>query len=528
MSAGPAASKEKFEPFGAPDGSRASINVGWFVSYGDPARWRGLASREDDLTARVFVGKKGSGKTIYLRRLQAWSSHHEQRSLFATQVEQEPPSTEQIVRFGQWFQRTGVLTEKWSSLWRRAIQRSLASHILRNHALRDYTTQAFRDSLAADFKPILRPFVSHVSIYSQVQELISSHYSPKSMAAYLDHPMWADFESILRDKLHDLPTICYFLDAVDDSFNNAPNHWLRCQEGLFDQVRKLLQDSRIGSRLHVMVCLRDLVLAAVYKGEHATRVRNDPHVRVLNWGPEAIEYFLEQKLSQLPPELFLRSAEAQTVENWLGIQEIENSRRNILEPIKRYLIRHTRMLPRDIVQMGNELCFLVVRIKNEGDSGQLAREIRRVVSVNAKLFGDEQITICANELTASSMPANASKHGYSEIYTGDVEYVRGVAGDLKDLIGKVGKDRFTASEMRDAQQRCGEKFHAGADPFSILWRNGLLGYVDELRDGDEIFYSENYPHYHLPLGHKQYVFHPIVIDSVSIAADGPKPVVPRY
>jgi hypothetical protein len=61
-------------PFGNPDGSRAPIEniLDNFVDFhGNPA-FGALASRPDDATTRVLVGRLGAGKTVYLRRLRTF------------------------------------------------------------------------------------------------------------------------------------------------------------------------------------------------------------------------------------------------------------------------------------------------------------------------------------------------------------------------------------------------------------------------------------------------------------------------
>ena len=44
------------------------------------------------------------------------------------------------------------------------------------------------------------------------------------------------------------------------------------------------------------------------------------------------------------------------------------------------------------------------------------------------------------------MPADASRRGYEEIYTGDTEYARGFAEYLRSVIQLIGKDRFGPEE----------------------------------------------------------------------------------
>ena len=137
-------------PFGSPDGSRAELDdmLVDFVEFdGDPG-FGGLATRADDSKVRVIAGKLGSGKTVYMRRLQDYQSHQE--SVYAHLPEHDPPKTEVIVTACQWF--TGqVLVEKWMQIWDRAIIRSLVSHLLLHRELRHQVTEEHRDEIERDY-----------------------------------------------------------------------------------------------------------------------------------------------------------------------------------------------------------------------------------------------------------------------------------------------------------------------------------------------------------------------------------------
>jgi hypothetical protein len=130
--------KARARPSGAirhPDGSRADIEdvISEFVDFGGNPAYGHLATRANDSMVRVIVGKLGAGKTVYLRRLQAFQAH--QDSVYADVPQQTLPKTEVVVKACQWFSNR-VLVEKWMQIWERAIIRSLASHVLRHPELR--------------------------------------------------------------------------------------------------------------------------------------------------------------------------------------------------------------------------------------------------------------------------------------------------------------------------------------------------------------------------------------------------------
>ena len=131
-------------PFGNPDGSRADIEdvISEFVDFGGNPAFGHLATRANDSMVRVIVGKLGSGKTVYLRRLQDFQAH--QDSVYADVPQQSLPKTDVVVKACHWFSDR-VLVEKWMQIWERAIMRSLASHLLcrpeLRHQLRDEQAQ---------------------------------------------------------------------------------------------------------------------------------------------------------------------------------------------------------------------------------------------------------------------------------------------------------------------------------------------------------------------------------------------------
>ncbi len=516
-------------PFGNPDGSRASIFEIQkdFVTFGGSSVWGGLATKSEDLTARVIVGRKGSGKTIYLRCLQAYAS--EQESLYADQIQQSLPSTENIIKFCQFFDE-GILTEKWMILWHRAILRSVLSHLMHSHSLREHVDLARIEAIKNKYKGILRDFGTVLSIYSQVSEIILQNNTSNQITKYLDDPLWMELESIIGDLIKDCPPICLYIDAVDEEFAHAPMYWHRCQKGLFYQTMRLLRDAKLGGRLHIVICIRDIVMSSVYKSEHRTRYHKEPHIRILNWDKEAIRYFFQEKVRNLDSKYFRGDHErnGKNISTWLGISSIYNEARSVKENILDYLLRHTRLLPRDIVILGNSLCHAFERAKSFSEKKSTEQIIRRTVSEVANFFGNEQLTICGNQIASNAMPKHAAQHGYSGVYTGNQEYIRGATEDLKLIIDCIGKDKFTQAELRIACHQAKDLFGQDSDTFSVLWQNGLLGYKYYNHDDEPTtFYSETkMDEFQLPLDKKYYLFHSCLIDSVNIRPIGSSPI--RY
>jgi len=151
-------------------------------------------------------------------------------------------------------------------------------------------------------------------------------------------------------------------------------------------------------------------------------------------------------------------------------------------------------------------------------------DLRRVVSRSSKRFGDSQLAQTSNQIAADTMPKDAARHGYSEIYTSTMEYLAGIDHQVRGIIREVGRDRFSREELELMSMRADEKFDSTTSFPSVLWQNGLLGYVEA--GGEAHFYSHaDMDQFDIPIGADSYVFHPCVIDSVPIRGVG-DPVYP--
>jgi hypothetical protein len=500
-------------PFGNPDGSRADIEdlITEFVDFsGDPA-YGHLATRANDSMVRVIVGKLGAGKTVYLRRLQDFQAH--QDSVYADVPQQSLPKTEVVVKACQWFSDS-VLVEKWMQIWERAIMRSLASHLLRRPELRQQLRDEQAEEMEQSYERLLDDFRRPRSIYGQVRDIINQRHTAHQLSTYLDDPLWDDLEDLLSEVVGQCKPIYFYLDAVDEEFSHAPMYWLKCQEGLFYQVMRLLRDHKLGGRLHIVVCIRDIVMSSVYRSEHAPRYYNEPHIRILTWDRSSLLYLLQQKLRRLPPSLLMRrpASGPPTIRDWLGING-QWPGPDGDAAIEDYLLSHTRLIPRDIISLGNELSEEVLRQKQAGHEGVPPAALQEVVQRCAKRFGDSQLAQCANQISSDLMPKNAALHNYSELFTSTQAYINGVQEDVRSFVRMVGVDRFPRADLMALQEMADLHFEKTTDLASVLWQNGLLGYIDEI--GRRRFYSMgDVEEFHFPPEVDTYVLHPCLVHTV--------------
>ena len=513
-------------PFGNPDGSRADIEdvISEFVDFGGDPAYGHLATRANDSMVRVIAGRLGAGKTVYLRRLQDFQAH--QDSVYADVPQQSSPKTEIVVKACQWFSDR-VLVEKWMQIWDRAIMRSLASHLLRRPELRQQLRDEQADEIEQSYARLLGDFRRPRSIYSQVRDIINQRQTGHQLSTYLDDPLWDDLEDLLGEVIGQCKPIYFYLDAVDEEFGHAPMYWLKCQEGLFYQVMRLLRDHRLGGRLHIVVCIRDIVMSSVYRSEHAPRYYNEPHIRVLTWDRASLLYLLQQKLRRLPPSLLMRrpASGPPTIRDWLGVNghwpgpDGDGT-------IEDFLLSHTRLIPRDIISLGNELNEEVLRQKQADSEGLPPAALQRVARRCAKRFGDSQLAQCANQISSDLMPKNAALHNYSELFTSTQAYISGVQEDLRSFVRMIGVDRFPRGDLEALQEVADLHFETATDLASVLWQNGLLGYVDQT--GRRRFYLlGDVEEFHFPPDVDTYVLHPCLVHTIGdiqhVRADSAEP-----
>jgi hypothetical protein len=292
-----------------------------------------------------------------------------------------------------------------------------------------------------------------------------------------------------------------------------------------------------------VICIRDVVYSQTQHTEHLMRYHGDQHIHVLDWEHETISRFLNAKLSTMDDRYFAApDANGRGVEQWLGLSTITNEVRKREEPSDRYLLRHTRLIPRDVVAIGNDLANRIAR------QGSLtATDVRASVRTLAKKSGREQLLICANQIAAEMMPEDAAAHGYDHFYTGEsdqgteesvpsgsvdetpaIQLHSELARDVSQLIGLVRYDRFGQKPFDRLRRAAEEKFGGEIDLPSILWQNGLLGYINgPVREGQAVFYrADREDELSLPTSRGGYALHPVLIDAIDEISGVGAPIHP--
>jgi hypothetical protein len=513
------------DPFGDVDAARADVfDPRKFVEFRGRRFRSGLGMQQDDGEIRVVVGGKGAGKTIYLRRLQTGLSGNHSR--YVDDWRNRPPAMRLVLDV--WADSNSVrdCRERWSWLWRRAIMRSVVSHLLHVKRLRAKVSDGLANRLRHDFGDLYPSFEGRSSIVTQVEALIRAHRGRDALDTALHNTRWELLEQHVADALEELPPLFFILDALDEEFETAPSQSLDCQEGLLRQVLELRANQRFGSRLHVMIGVRDLVYSTTQQSEHKSRFRRTPGIRELRWDREAISYFLHAKLHALDQDEWMLAPRANDpVEQWLGVRFIENRRRRREELVEDYIIRHTRLIPRDLIQMGNALCERIDVAMDSGERVLHPEVIRQTVAKVSRESGVEQLHVVANHITADLMPREALEHGFAESYidvSGDADpedmaraYQRAVYDRLRSALGELGEDRITARRLHEFAGKL--RAVGDVDVLSILWQHRLLGFVDgnkRLQDPVRFYGVDQDCDLELPEDRAHYALHPILIDAV--------------
>lgn len=520
--------------FGNPDGSREDFNR--FVSL----KSEGLSQSnptyvDSSISHRVIVGAKGSGKTIYLRKMKLDAENNE--SIAVIKDSNQLPSTDSILSIHKMY-GDKIRTEQWEIIWRRSIFLSVASQFYCQHTRHDKiktTLKIDRGAFLSIFSNLISSrYITPQSIFSQVSAIIMVRgQSYNRLKDYLEDPEWDSFETIIGELIKNAPPIVYFIDALDEELRHAPAAWLDFQKGLFYQVMRLLRDSELGNRLHIIICIRDLVLSSVLQSEHAGRYVNDEHIKVLHWSRGTAKEFFAKKIEMLKWDYFINKNQPKTLKNLVGYKTIRNTKRAIREDLEDYILRHTKYFPRDIINMGNVICQEIESTRgNRSIISPLA--LSKSISLISSIIARETLAVCGNNLAASSLPNYAIKVEILELYIGN----KIVADSLKDIlfsfIRKIGSDHFNRTTLESALTEFQELFEENAerDKFeqyridTVLWQHGLIGYKNRVRDKLSRFKNSSpLEPYSLPSDKPCYVLHSCIYDAVKISFKRGRPVV---
>ncbi len=484
----------KENPFGNPDGARANINeLNEMFILDTPYAVDFTNNIENLITKRVIVGAKGSGKTVYLRKIKSVleeKANHGTGIFVDDTIDQQLNCTEKIIMICD-FYKENVLSEKWTSFWKIAIYVSLACKLINDSNLSVYLEDEEKNEIKKLLDKHKLYFKNTISVYEAFYAMTTHIDTSNKCNQMLEAPEWITLKSTLGSLLRKLPVIYMFLDSIDTEYEHAPMHWCICQKGLFYAVMELLQSQRFGERLHIIMAMRNNVFNNILRSEHSTKFSQESHVFCLDWSFENIKYFLKEKIKKLGNCYFINrqnTDEEKNIFTWLGVTTIYNPNRDINEDIISYIVRHTRLVPRDVIIICNQLSK-AKRNLDTNPNFDVSKYIRDTIEKNSTLFGDELITICAKNISANQLPKNAGKDKYAEAFIATDPYQVGSYEKLKKVLKTISSDRILVRELFQIEQHANDIFEAETFISDVLWQNGALGYIDN--DGFACYFSQH-------------------------------------
>jgi hypothetical protein len=393
------------------------------------------ASRLHD--SKIVVGRKGSGKTHVLLHIEQLS-RLDNREVAYSHLDRDI------------FQGRGLLPYRgdrtpeesvslWTSVWRVSLSMAVMSRFTARR-----TSQRARDAVKASLEALdLHNFADTPRAFfeemrSRHGELIIDCAGPRSPIEALDaltkkyknlnslnlfldtEVNLSGIESDLSTLLHNFGPIHFIIDGLDEYAYSDPKGWLDLQVGLFSAAFELATVRRYTQNLKLTISLRNYVFARASQTPHIDRARS--HILRLSWDASSARSFLNQRLSQLRGGDFARSDELmgqRPLAKWLGFDSIRSPRRDESEDVEQYLLRHSRLSPRNLVEVFNSLCREQNYLATVGQRIDVGRfrivveeEARAVASLMLKVAAEEIIALVPNVTTH---PRVSAEYAITEI-----------------------------------------------------------------------------------------------------------------
>lgn len=466
------------QPFGSPDG--AAEDAGSFITFQDIGRWRDLALKDDDRRARILVGRRGSGKSRYLRKLQI--SIREEKLLDYAQRDTKI-ALRHLIWLHKVYPERAARLEAWENLWQCAIYAGLATFLLYNASC---SPSPFSDSEREFLEKcrLVPEGPKDKPIVAVLNGILQRFGDRSRLEQHLADQRWHAIESVVLEALSGLPPVFCFIDALDDNYAEAPVESTDAQLGLINWIMRKVSDASVTNRLHVVVTVRDVIYAALLDSDNGQRYNDRLHIRCLDWDEHSSSYYLQQKIAQLNRAFCVNpdAAIEAPMKRWLGFERIKNVKRGgIEEKVEEYILRHTRFLPREINELGNRISQEIRRAKSDREKLDPA-SVSRTISSTARNFARDIIKEVAYHLAALDGVAPPVDDDARQSREGEYRrlMIEAVNGFLQSLV----TEKFSAEDLRVAEnafkiqvpwwsaQVAGQEILVQ----DVLWQHGLIGY----------------------------------------------------
>lgn len=534
----------KYFPFGNPDASRVDLNPMHKLkeTYIDLTKSETRNKRKKEINVdpavRIILGRKGSGKTLYLRGIHDYCKNRQEvdeTGIYVSDIDNTNRSTDSVIKITYWYSRSSERTNKWRDIWEKIIYKTLWTHIMYSNALnknlsyKNLSQSELVDYFKATYPNIFPDTKMPVSLLSQFHHTINQFNTPKHLESYLKHSEWPDLEHELEKILPQLPPSYFFIDQIDDDLMAGPQAWLHCSVGLFKVIMQLINSPKFGGRLHIVACFREMVYAHLLASENGDRIISDAKIKVLKWDESRALFFLRKKIELMPKEIYQSKISTDDpIRDFFGFDKmtVKRNGEEMEEDISSYIIRHTLSLPRDIINIGN----IFYNKMHETSKVILPKDaLREAVHIVAKQIAVINLSIAAMFITNNWLSYSSADDGTIDSVK-DINSTKVIFSQLSDIILKINCDRFTKRKFITIIE--GEKFKEliTENPFEALYQAGLLGYEHTYDNGvtkTKFFSESRSTNLKLSPHIKNFVFHSCLIDLFHIKSSK-NPVYAAY
>lgn len=508
-------------PFGMADGAAEDKKT--FIKFGNHGEWGDLTFSESSLRERIFVGRRGSGKSRYLREHERVAS----KKMLIFPQHTDAISITYLRAVHREFSDPAEREEIWIRLWHAAVNLALGSFLFNSSEVKQDVVSAEERNVMAD---ILGKNLGYANapfpVVSALNQLLQSTNGQRGrLTERLNRSDWIVLEHLVSRMVAVSRPVAMFVDSLDENFRDAPAESGHAQMALLLYLARTLTDPSRTNRPHLFVTVRDVIYSQFLSHEQGEKYSNETHWKLLDWRKSAARFFFEQKIDALPERYLKGPRDAQNAfVRWLGVDRITNPQRKVEEEVGDFLLRHTRFLPREVVELGNAICNAL----NARTDASI--DIWSLVIKQAEHIADRALQVIFDHVVAlseASFPSARERTNYRKLLEKGFHAFR----------SQIGTEVFNRETLELADLAFLE---ACLDPdltisFSnLLWQHGLLGYMysDEARGFEQevaLFYHavggvEGSSSYQLPEVDR-YRLHGSLVNSTKIELDFNIPIV---
>lgn len=453
-------------PFGAADGS-AQEKEG-FVTFAG-GRWGDLEFSDKSFRSRVFVGRRGSGKSRYLREYERAA----EKNFLVFRQKTPAVSLIHLTSMHREIRREAEREAFWIGLWHAAIYLSLGSFVINDkRADRSVFSESELDRLHDILNQYMEDSSTPFTVITCLNKLLSkTDCNRRKLSELCNDSIWEALQYLVEKSTESTQPIALFIDSLDENFRRAPTESAECQLGLLLYLGQSLADPNQSNRVHISITVRDVVISQFQMLEHGERYTDEVHWKTLDWTKSAARYFFEKKIDMLPKSV-LRAPEADNAfERWLGLKTIENSPRQASEETGEFLLRHTRFLPREIVELGNALCNTL--IARPADSTADGEDVWSIVIRQSRRVGERALEVLFDHFIARAGVVFSDDKS-------EKDYRALLKKGFQKFVAELGSDVFDEQTMVLARWAFSEVVGDDAESdvlTTLLWQHGLLGYI---------------------------------------------------